>query len=234
MTAADQQWDVLLPVKPTDQVKSRLLPADPDTRSELVPALFNDTLAALAASDRVARIAIVGRRWKPPSRIAGRIVWLEEPSVEASAQAGLDQLNAALRYSLDFLAVTARRPVMIVAADLPALRVRDLSRILERADGLGESTAFIRDANGFGTTILLIPTGVPAQPCFGADSAKRHECAGAIDISSVAGPGARRDVDTASDLQRALGLGVGSLTALAVAGTGNRAGHGVELPSHND
>lgn len=236
MASVEEQWDALLPVKPTHDVKSRLLPTDRETRMQLVPAFVSDTIAALAKSGRVARIAIVGRRSPLAAEVATPIMWINEPGSASVVDEPLDRLNVALSHAVRVLRESARRPIIIVAADLPSLRAANVSVILTRASfAAGANPAgpagpagsaggadrglpsFVRDASGTGTTMLLTPADVLPNPHFGPNSANRHARSGAVDISALAGAGTRRDVDTAADLRQAMTIGLGRHSALAVA-----------------
>lgn len=229
VASVEKQWDALLPVKPTHDVKSRLLPTDRQTRMQLVPAFVSDMIAALAESGRVARIAIVGRRWQLAAEVATPIMWISEPPWSVADEPP-QRLNLALSHAGRILRESARRPMIIVAADLPSLRAANVSVILGsalragRTGGAGEPgcacpvlPSFVRDASGVGTTMLLTPADVLPDPHFGPKSADRHASAGAVDLSALADVGTRRDVDTAADLRQALAIGLGRHSALAVA-----------------
>ncbi|WP_306357141.1 MULTISPECIES: 2-phospho-L-lactate guanylyltransferase [unclassified Nocardia] len=117
-------------------------------------------------------------------------------------------LNAALSAAAD--AVRRRHgPVELLAlqADLPALRPTELSGALAAAGQCRR--AVVADHTGTGTVALLVRDGsTPLTPLFGADSARRHIAAGAVELLGD-WPGLRQDVDTADDLGRAMALGVG-------------------------
>lgn len=218
VASVEQQWDALLPIKPTHDVKSRLLPDDRQTRLQLVPAFVADTIAALIGSSCVARIAVVGGRWPLASEVANPIMWIPEPGSDSALGAPTSRLNVALLHAVRALRESARRPIIIVAADLPALRAASVSLILREAGSGGAcSTSFVRDASGTGTTMLLTPVDEAPDPHFGPNSASRHAQTGAVDISALADVGARCDVDTVTDLRQALATGVGSHSALAIA-----------------
>lgn len=122
-------------------------------------------------------------------------------------------LNAAL--SAAAAELSARFPadgVLAMVGDLPALRAADLLAVLHRAPTAGRS--FVRDADGYGTTLLAAGPGSPLQPGFGPNSAQRHLASGASELEAAAS--LRCDVDSAEDLQRCLRLGLGMLTAQLV------------------
>jgi 2-phospho-L-lactate guanylyltransferase len=123
-------------------------------------------------------------------------------------------LNAALAQAAQQLA--AEHPedaVVALLADLPALRPAELLDVLRQA--LAVRRGFVADADGSGTTMLTASSGTQLAPAFGVESARRHRESGALELN--AGPGARRDVDTAADLEQCLVLGVGEHTAGMVA-----------------
>ncbi len=76
--------------------------------------------------------------------------------------------------------------------------------------------AFVADAEGTGTTLLVAAPGVTLDPRFGGGSAARHAASGAAALDGE-WPGLRRDVDTPADLAAALALGVGPATRAALA-----------------
>jgi 2-phospho-L-lactate/phosphoenolpyruvate guanylyltransferase len=80
----------------------------------------------------------------------------------------------------------------------------------------GARRAFVADAEGTGTTLLLAAPGVALDPRFGEGSACRHAESGAHPLAGP-WPGLRRDVDTADDLREAADLGLGQHTSCVLA-----------------
>ncbi len=121
-------------------------------------------------------------------------------------------LNAALEHGAR--TVRAGRPGAAVAAlnaDLPALRPRELARVLDFADAFPRT--FVTDAQEIGTTFLSAAPGVELRPDFGGASRARHRASGAVEVPVAGLDSVRRDVDTGEDLRAALALGVGRRTA---------------------
>ncbi len=90
----------------------------------------------------------------------------------------------------------ATGPVAALPADLPAMRPEELSQALAAAGG---RRAFVPDASGTGTVLLVASPGGPLDPRFGPDSAAAHENSGALRLTGD-WPTLRRDVDTPADL----------------------------------
>ncbi len=203
--SAPGRWVVLLAVKPLPLAKSRLDRAD---RSALTLAFAADTAAAATSVDSVKAVLVItddddAKRLLSP----GCVVIADTPA------AGL---NAALAHGA---AEAARRwpesGVVVVAADLPALRPAGLAAALELAGRYRRTV--VADAIGTGTVLLSAADGTDLRPTFGPDSRGLHIAGGAVDITDdlPAGPataGLRHDVDTAADLEVAIGVGVGPET----------------------
>lgn len=194
--------DLVVPLKPPQLGKSRLRGAVEDTaHAELVLALAADTLAA--ARMAVRRILVVA---SDPAAVTP----LRQLGVEIADENGSTDLNAALRHGAALLrAADPGSVVGAIQADLPALRSDELSTALAAADG---RRAFVADADGTGTTLLLSAPGDALNPRFGAGSAQAHAASGAVALD-LAVPTLRRDVDTPADLARAEELGLGQRTA---------------------
>lgn len=193
-------WVAVVPVKPLTDAKTRLRGAVPSTaHSRLALAMAQDTVAATLACASVGRVLVV--------------------CDDATVRAGLEALGArclpdrpgaGLNAALAFGAHDARGPVAALTADLPALRPAELTGALHAAAALG-ARAYVPDADGTGTVLLTAPAGVPLDPRFGPGSAATHRSSGAQRLDG-AWPGLRRDVDTAQDLDAAVGLGLGRHT----------------------
>ncbi|SHF61774.1 2-phospho-L-lactate guanylyltransferase [Jatrophihabitans endophyticus] len=207
------RWTVVIPAKSLPAAKSRLAPMSVDAAAHrrLVEAIRADTVAAAAAADGVARVLLVTDRdvtaaaGAPdrPGGVGERLVQTR-PGLNGAVRDAAE--HAAERWPDDGLAV--------LVGDLPALRPEELAEVLATA---GAGTGFVPDADGVGTTLLTAAPGHPLRPEFGGGSAARHARHAR---PLVAGPGLRRDVDTAADLRgAATDLGVGPATAAVLDAT---------------
>jgi 2-phospho-L-lactate guanylyltransferase len=219
-------WTVLIPVKRLDVAKTRLRQAlTPAYLEELVLAMAMDVTSAALSCPVVGRAVVVTA--DPAAASLARSVGADV--VADVPDAGL---NPALAYAAGIVrpaGATAALPgVVALAADLPALRVDDLTDALRAAEAgnahgrtgadagaAAARRAFVADASGTGTVLLAAPPGLRLEPCFGAGSAAAHRASGAVELAG-AWSGLRRDVDTAADLDEALVLGVGSRTSAAI------------------
>lgn len=203
------RWCLVLPVKRLAVAKTRLGPPYDGQRSALALAFALDTATAALDCPLVAAVQVVTD--EPIAAAALRAVGADVTSDDPDAG-----LNPALAHGA---ALAARRhpgtAVGTLAADLPALRPAELSVALEAA--ATTDRAFVRDATGSGTTLLLARDPESLRPSFGPGSAQRHAADGAHEISAGSLPSLRRDVDTAADLDAALALGVGAWTRQALA-----------------
>lgn len=204
------QWTLVIPLKPLERAKSRLAATTGDTlRPGLALAFAQDTVAAAVACAAVRDVVVVtddGRAGRELAALGARIV-RDEPA---------GGLNAALAHGA--AAVRAGRPESAVAAlnaDLPALRPRELARVLDGAARFPRS--FLADAAGIGTTLLAAAPGIELRPAFGTASRSRHTDSGAVELPGDGVDSVRQDVDTGDDLRAALALGVGPRTATAAA-----------------
>ncbi|MEV7081317.1 2-phospho-L-lactate guanylyltransferase [Streptomyces sp. NPDC093516] len=204
------QWTLVVPLKPLAQAKSRLADtADDGLRPDLALAFAQDTVAAVLACPAVRDVAVVTDDARAGRELAalGAAIIADEPG---------RGLNAALAHAAAIVrAARPASPVAALNADLPALRPRELSRVLEAAAEFPR--AFLPDAAAIGTTLLAAAPGRALHPAFGADSRARHRASGAAELTLTAVDSVRQDVDTGDDLRSALALGVGPHTAAAAA-----------------
>lgn len=190
----------MVPAKALPAAKSRLLPAtaDPAAHRRLVEAIRSDTVAAAVAADGVARVVLV------VDRPAGVV---PPPGVEVIVQRAAG-LNAALAEAAEHaLRSWPADGVAALVGDLPALRPDELAAALRAAAAYPH--AYVADAAGTGTTLLTAAPGQLLRPAFGLESAARHA---QVAVAVAGGPGLRRDVDTAGDLDDARTLGLGPAT----------------------
>lgn len=209
---ADSGAHVLIPVKRLARAKSRLAPRlEPIERRLLALAMLEDTLAAAAASPLVDRITVV-----TPDAAAARLARelgigvLEEATLTPTAEDS-SPLNAALDAAArQIRSASPPATLVVLQADLPALRAQELTAAIAQAAG---DRAVVADFAGIGTTALIVPAAdARLRPRFGPWSAREHQRGGAVELTGD-WPGLRSDVDTAEDLRRAHSLGVGRATA---------------------
>lgn len=199
------RWSVVVPVKESVVAKSRLAAPHPLSRPVLARAVAEDTLEQVC-------------RALPPSQV---VVVTSDPHAQEIAE-GLGArvvadpgggLNAAVRAGLESVpGVGDGRPGWaVLLGDLPALRAQDLQAAL--ASCAAYPSCVVPDADGTGT-VLLTSTAGPPEPRFGTGSAARHAVGSTLLELDL--PRLRRDVDTATDLARAVSLGVGPRTSEAL------------------
>jgi len=200
--------DLLIPVKPLLQAKSRLrqVTADNDRSRErhieLVLALITDTLEAALAASVLRRVVVV-----TGDRAVARLASTMGAEVLGDEPPG--GLNAALRYGAFVLRKQSNGTVVgALQADLPALVPEELSAAVISAAG---RRAFHEDRGGDGTTLLLGGAGGDLRPHFGEGSARAHEQSGALRLNGD-WPSLACDVDCEEDLRAAASLGLGAAT----------------------
>lgn len=201
------RYAVLVPVKPPAVGKSRLARLDGGAaRRRLAESFAQDTVLACLRASAVHQVLVV-------TDDAEFSYVLSALGCTAIPDGVSGDLNGTLRQA----AAEARRrwpdllPVA-VCADLPALRTDDLDEVLSGLDTTHPS--FVPDAAGVGTT-LYVGGRDEFDPHFGPDSRAAHLAAGARELLD-APASVRRDVDDPADLVKAVALGVGPSTAVAL------------------
>ncbi|GAA4578368.1 2-phospho-L-lactate guanylyltransferase [Planotetraspora phitsanulokensis] len=197
------RWSIVVPVKTLIRAKTRLAGAAGPYRADLAVAVASDTVAAALACPLVARVVVVTADPVPAERLA---------ALGAHVVNDPDRgLNAALRVgAAEAVQLAAGDAVGALQADLPALRPRELERVLTAALEFDES--FVPDAAEVGTTFYGVRPGIAFRPRFGGESRARHLSGGAKELALEAIPSVRRDVDTVEDLKEAEALGLGPAT----------------------
>ena len=210
-------WTVVIPVKSPAAGKSRLIPGVTDTaRASLARAFALDTIAAALAARSVARVIVVG----DDPDLADGAEFLAEPGADGGG--GERGLLPAIRHGIAQARAEAPGAVAVLLGDLPALTPDELDAALDAA--AGHPLAFVRDADGTGTTLATGAAGVAIDPRFGPGSAARHAAAGFVELEASGTPGLTRDVDTVDGLETVLHHGVGGHTADVVAHLAHRKG----------
>ena len=200
---------VIIAVKRLSAAKSRLSALfDADARERVVLAMLVDTITAARDAPPVRSVTVV-----TPDPDASRAALGLGAGVVADPTGPNhpDPLNNAILAAC--VQVSATTPnIVVVQGDLPALRSVDLSAAL--AEAAQHRRSFVPDRQGTGTAALFA-FGVPLDPRFGVDSARRHRESGAVELVG-AWPGLQCDIDTPDDLAEARILGLGAATAAAV------------------
>ncbi|SDS30840.1 2-phospho-L-lactate guanylyltransferase [Friedmanniella luteola] len=192
-------------LKPVAHAKSRLGTLPDPLRRRLAWTMAVDTLRALGGA--VDLLLVVSDQPALASRLARAGL-----DVEVVPEAGAHGMNGALDRGAAVAAARGYRTVLGCVGDLPALRPASVRTVLDAVDG---GRAFLADASGVGTT-MLVAHGVPLDPHFQGRSAAAHHQSGAVPLTDdrlgTGVPDARCDVDTEVDLGPAAGLGLGPAT----------------------
>lgn len=206
MSSQPLQWGVVVPVKRLSVAKTRLSTRSVHYRRALAYAFALDVVAACLDSRNVLGVLVVADDTEVREGMAALGA---DAITDGPGDAGL---NPALLLGWSRLSVDhPAAGVALLAADLPALRPRDLTRALSAA--AEHPRAFVSDVAGTGTTLLTCRPGTAPNPRFGPRSRAAHTASGAVEIVDNELVRLRTDVDTEVDLWHAEVLGVGARTA---------------------
>ncbi|WP_439563567.1 2-phospho-L-lactate guanylyltransferase [Microcella sp.] len=178
---------LVIPVRDAASAKSRLAAeggSEADARrASLAAAIALDTVSAARAAREVGELIVVGSLRAP---IAG-VRLVDDPGygLLVAIGAGLAAADPAT-------------PTAVLLGDLPALQPEDLDAALVAASE--HHWAFVADAEGDGTTLVVASAGLPHSLRFGAASAEQHRDAGYVELEVPDRSGLRRDVDTLEQL----------------------------------
>jgi 2-phospho-L-lactate guanylyltransferase len=208
--AGDQEdVGVIIAVKRLGAAKTRLAPVlSAAGRENIVLAMLVDTIGAASAVAAVRAITIV-----TPDEVAAGIArgLGAQVVVDPTPAQHPDPLNNAILHAAAVVGATTSN-VVVLQGDLPTLQTQELAGAIDAARRVRRS--FVADRQGTGTAALFA-FGVPPDPLFGTNSARRHRDSGAVELTE-GWPGLRCDIDTAEDLSVAMRLGVGPATTRAV------------------
>jgi 2-phospho-L-lactate guanylyltransferase len=190
----------IVPVKRLAQAKSRL--AVPDrVRRTLALAFAVDTISAVIRCPAVERVVVVTADPRVRRALGHKQLLFADEGRTAGLAAAVEAAHG--------LAAKHGRGTVVVPADLPAVTPAALGRALDEA--VRHDAAFVRDARGDGTTLLVRAHTSALENAYGPASADRHVAAGFSEICGVS-EGVSQDVDDLHDLDVAARLGVGPLT----------------------
>lgn len=190
--------DVVVPVKPLAQAKSRLALLGDDVRRDLALAFVRDVLAALGDADGVREVVVVTADDQVAALAAGR----RDGRTRVVPDSEPRELNRALHQGVAALVQGRTRGageetvVLALCADLPALTSRALAELLAAAPVA--RPGFVADHTGTGTTAYLAPPAL-FDPRFGPGSRDAH-ARDAVDLTAGVPFELRADVDSPEDL----------------------------------
>jgi 2-phospho-L-lactate guanylyltransferase len=178
---------LIVPVRDASSAKSRLAAgggAKADARrASLAAAIALDTVSAARAAREVGELIVVGSLAEPLEGV--RVMDDPGHGLLVAIGAGLAAADPAA-------------PTAVLLGDLPALQPADLDAALVAASE--HHWAFVPDAAGTGTTLVVAAAGLPHSLRFGTDSAEQHSDAGYAELDVRENSGLRRDVDTLEHL----------------------------------
>lgn len=178
----------IVPVKSLSRAKSRLH-HDPTVRRDLARAFVADILDLLASHPSISRTVVVTKDGEVAELARRRGAEVLDESSESES----DPLNRAIEQGLRF--ADAHWPsdaAVVVFSDLVLLDADGLTQVLRAAEP--HELAFVRDADGTGTTLVVAQRPVGVRTHYGPDSAERHRNAGFTELTGLADD-VRRDVD---------------------------------------
>lgn len=206
-------WTAVVPVKNLPVAKSRLqLPGA--GRAELALAMALDVLRVLAGVPTVRRVLVVTDDGRVASEL-GALPALAGLRADVLADTPHDGLSAAVAHGVRAARARWTDGVLVLAADVPAVRAGDLTAVLAQCAAGG----VVADTDGIGTVLLAAAPGFALTPAYEGASYAAHRAGGAADLTPFAAETLRRDVDTVADLRQAIELGVGPETARVLAST---------------
>ncbi|HEY3850858.1 MAG TPA: 5-amino-6-(D-ribitylamino)uracil--L-tyrosine 4-hydroxyphenyl transferase CofH [Steroidobacteraceae bacterium] len=181
----------LVPIKTRTACKTRLAPVlSPAQRLALVRKLLSRVLSTLRSTPGIDRIALLS---DDRDGVADDVLQIPD--------AGGD-LNSTLEAGVSLAISAGAATVLILPADLPRLRVRDVQQLLVAARRTGIALASDRHGTGTNAVCMVLPARLRLE--FGTDSFSRHRrLAGTLgEAVRVRTDGLEFDVDTPADWYR--------------------------------
>jgi 2-phospho-L-lactate guanylyltransferase len=168
--AATLQPCVLIPAKSIANGKSRLCGfLDSRSRRALTLSLLRRSIAVASRFAGADNCFIV-------SHCDDVLDIARYRGVGAIRHSGTGGLNAAVDYALARLGHEGARDVLLMATDMPMLRVEDL-RAVSRMGAVHACPVIGADRHGTGTNLLFLPAGLRMEISYGPGSLQRHRAA---------------------------------------------------------
>jgi 2-phospho-L-lactate guanylyltransferase len=197
MSARHPSLWAVVPVKEIARSKQRLNAVlFQDERERLVRAMLRDVLCALRASSGLADVLVITRDAE-----AGALA--RECGAQVLAERGAGDLNDALRQAAAHLMAVGAPGLLVVPADVPAVRADEISRLAEEHGASPAVMTLVADRRGVGTNAFAASPPDVCPFLFGENSFERHRAAAreaGVEPTVVDAPGLRHDVDVESDL----------------------------------
>jgi 2-phospho-L-lactate guanylyltransferase len=186
----------VVPVKEIARSKQRLAGAlFADERERLVRAMLRDVLCALRASTVLADVLVITRDAE-----VGALA--RECGAQVLAERSTGDLNAALRQAAGHLMDVGAPGILVVPADVPAVRPVDIAEVAQE-HGPSPAVTLVADRRGIGTNALAASPPTLCPFLFGDGSFERHlqaARAAGVEPRVADAPGLCYDVDVESDL----------------------------------
>ena len=196
MTERNASLWAVVPVKEIARSKQRLNAAlFSDERERLVRAMLRDVLIALRSATGLGDVLVITRDAE-----VGALA--RDCGAQVLAERGAGDLNAALRQAAAHLVAAGAPGLLVVPADVPAVRAADIADIT-REHGKSPAVTLVPDRRGVGTNAMAASPPNACPFLFGEESFSRHlEAARAagIEPTVVHAHGLRYDVDIENDL----------------------------------
>lgn len=192
--APTREWIVVIPVKGTDDAKSRL--GDSAHRAAIALAIALDTATAALAADSVIGVLVVTS--------ASAATFFDELDVLVVVEDEPAGLAAAIASGIELAAELGApgRGTAVLLGDLPALTAHELEAALEAATA--HPLAMVPDADGSGSVLVTAADGAVHATAFGEGSHAAHLAAGYVELQVPVDSGLRNDVDTEEQLRALL------------------------------
>ncbi|MBO4209208.1 2-phospho-L-lactate guanylyltransferase [Micromonospora echinofusca] len=187
----DGSWVVVVPAKPFTTAKSRCAELDAPARRTLARAMLVDVVGRLRRARRVHAVVVAATDSEVvgAALAAGAVVSWSGRAPDLNGEVG-DALTGAAE------ALPGLR-LAVAMADLAGARPVDFDAALAAAGAYPR--AIVSDADGTGTTMVLLTDPREFRPCLGPGSRRGYLAEGFHDLT-VAAPALGRDVDTVAHL----------------------------------
>lgn len=171
-TSGERSRCAVIPVKVLGEAKQRLNTTLGADRRTITLAMLRDVLCAVAASQRIARVAVVTADVEV-ARVArdlgARVIDEHEPR----------GMNGAIKLGMKHVQQVGGGYAVILPADIPLATGAELDRLLqlhetEQRNGGNSVIGITPSADGRGTNLLCLDTNRDFQICYGPNSYSLH------------------------------------------------------------